>query len=276
MSRTLRTAILGVSVCLAAGSDPAAQAAARRVKRDFPQGTKCPVHLGPVAADDPLVFVAPGSAAHLTFVACDERAVPQVDPFSGLVDYQGAGIDLSIDDLIVVDRAVFNANRLPYAVPDPGVPDSGVPDSYRVDRSVQSCYLDNPPVVDVFRREAATARTSTMPLYERFDGSPRGWTLANAEFALESLDGPNGNEVDDTSQSPSLILARRLRDGSSGRLCSSATVRLSRMTPGREYVIDFSWFASGFVEAGQDILTVSIDRDPASPGGVARRVIRRP
>ena len=261
MWRLSRMVLVGLLVGLGLVAVSPGRASARSGKRDFPQGTKCPVHTGEVASNDPFVFVPQTPSVILTFVACDERAVPQVGPFG--VDYVGAGIDLSIDDLIVVDRAVFNANRLVYP--------QEVPDSYRVDRSTASCYLDNPPVTSVFRREAATVRTATMPLYERFDGVPRGWTLANARFALEDLDKANINEPNDTSQSPSLILARRQRDGAPGRLCSSASVRVSRMTPGREYVIDFSWYASGFAESGQDILTVSVAEDPRPPVGVTTR-----
>ena len=265
MSLLVRGVVIALLIGLPALSEGIVE---RGGKRDFPQGTKCPVHTGEVASDDPLVFVPQTPSVILTFVACDERAAPEVDDRGNVLGYNGAGIDLSIDDLVVVDRTVFNANRLAY-------PDE-VPDSYRMDRSTQSCYLDNPPVTSVFRREAATARTATMPLYERFDGSPRGWTLVNARFALEDKDSVNPNEPNDTSQSPSLILARRERERAPGRLCSTASVRLSRLTRGREYVIDFSWYASGFVESGQDILTVSVHGDPIPSGGVTNRSLPRP
>jgi hypothetical protein len=218
-------------------------------KRDFPQGTKCPVHTGEAASDDPLVFIARRPEATLTFLTCDDRG-----PESG-----ATGINLSIDDLIVVDRTVFNNNRLAY-------PDQ-VPDSYRVDRSTFSCYLDNPPVVDVFRRDAAHAPSRTMPLYERFEGTSRNWALVNASFAVEDKDFVNFNEPNDTSQSRSLILARSDRNGSPGSQCSMASVRLSGLARGRAYVVDFSWFASGFSEAGQDILTVALDDESLAPGG---------
>jgi hypothetical protein len=226
-------------------------------KRDFPQGTKCPVHTGTVGSGDPLVFVARRTEATLTFLTCDDRG-PQ---------FVGSGIDLSIDDLIVVDRAVWNANRLAY----PGE----VPDSYRVDRSTVNCYLDNPPVIDVFRRDAARAPSSTMPLYERFEGSSRNWALVNASFAVEDKDFVNGNEPNDTSQSRSLILARSERNGSPGSQCSMASVWLSGLGRGREYVVDFSWYASGFSDAGQDILTVAFDDESTAPARDRSPVVRK-
>jgi hypothetical protein len=224
-------------------------------KRDFPQGTKCPVHTGQAASDDPLVFTARRPEATLTFLTCDDRGP----------EFVGTGINLSIDDLIVVDRAVFNANRLTY-------PDQ-VPDSYRVDRSTASCYLDNPPVTSVFQREAARAPSRTMPLYERFEGSSKNWALVNASFAVEDKDFVNFNEANDTSQSRSLILARSARDGSPGSRCSMASVRLSGLARGRQYVVDFSWFASGFSDQGQDILTVAFDDESLTPSAGGSPVV---
>lgn len=254
MSRLGRVLVVALLLAVSAVSEGVT---GRGGKRDFPQGTKCPVHTGTVGSGDPLVFVAQRSEATLTFLACDDRG-PQ---------FVGSGIDLSIDDLIVVDRTVFNNNRLGY----PGQ----VPDSYRVDRSTASCYLDNPPVVDVFRREAAFAPSRTMPLYERFEGSSRNWALVNATFAVEDKDFENPNEPNDTSQSRSLILARSERNGAPGTQCSMASVWLSGLARGREYVVDFSWFASGFSDAGQDILTVALDDESIAPARDRSPVVRK-
>jgi hypothetical protein len=226
-------------------------------KRDFPVGTKCPVHTGTVGSDDPLVFVARRPEATLTFLACDDRAF----------GFGGSPIDLSIDDVIVVDRTVFNNNRLSY-------PDQ-VPDSYRVDRSTTSCYRDDPPVNNVFRRDAAHAPSRTMPLYERFEGSSRSWALVNASFEVEDKDAVNLDEPNDTSQSRSLILARSDRSGSPGNQCSMASTRLNGLVRGREYVVDFSWYASGFLDEEQEILTVAFDDESLLPGGSRSPVVRQ-
>ncbi len=263
MSRAGRVVVVGLAVGLGLAADSTGGVKARRCKRDFPTFSKCPVHTGEVASSDSLVFTAQRSNATLTFLACDDRFGAPPDGSSS--------IDLSIDDLIVVDRAFFNANLIPY----PGDRPEDL-EAYRVDRSTDACYNNNPPVAEVFRREAATAPSATMPLYERFEGSSRGWTLVNATFGLEDLDPPDDtNNPALNSRSRSLILARSQRDGQPGNLCSMASVRLSRLVRNREYVIDFTWFAAGFVDDGQDtgqyILTVAVDDESPVPSGPATR-----
>ena len=205
-------------------------------KRDFPNAAKCPVHTGPVASADTLVFVARHTTAILTFLACDDRGTDFVTP-----------LDISIDDLTVVDRAFFNAHQLPYA-------DKLV--EYGLD---DGCYAQT-PADTVFDRAAAKPRTWTMPLYESFEASPRGWTLVNAEVRPEDL----GNEA---TRSGSLILARAQRGGQQGHECSMASVRLTRLLRNREYVVDFSWLAAGF-DQDQDILTIAVDDDFPTLGGL--------
>ena len=161
MSRAGRVVVVGLAVGLGLAADSTGGVKARRCKRDFPTFSKCPVHTGEVASSDSLVFTAQRSNATLTFLACDDRFGAPPDGSSS--------IDLSIDDLIVVDRAFFNANLIPY----PGDRPEDL-EAYRVDRSTDACYNNNPPVAEVFRREAATAPSATMPLYERFEGCVEG------------------------------------------------------------------------------------------------------
>ena len=239
MSGSTRVAVLVLVVGLGMAGDSSGLAA-RRGKRDFPTFSKCPVHKGTVDGSDPFVFTASRPSAVLTFLTCDDRA------FGGGEAYLNR-IDVSIDDLIVVDIDVFNANRLAY----PGE----VPEDYRIERSTEACYSDANPVTSVFRRDVALARSRVLPLYERFEGAPRGWALVNASFALEDRD----TLYDPESQSSSLILARQERPTEPSNLCSMASVQLSGLVKDRQYVVDFSWFAAGFTEEGQDILTVVID-----------------
>lgn len=242
------------------------QSVLRRGKRDFPTFSKCPVHRGIVDATDPFVFTAASSSATLTFLTCDDRAFGGSEPY-------GSRIDVSIDDLIVVDLETYNANRLLYP--------AEVPVDYRVELEAGACYIGT-AVTDVFRRNAASPRSPVMPLYERFEGPPRGWTLANACFDLESRDTLFSPE----SQSRSLILARQLRSTDPDspcplastedpdNLCSMASVRVNRLVKGRKYVVDFAWFAAGFESEGQDILTLVVDDQQGTIDGRVRRPAR--
>jgi hypothetical protein len=227
----------------------AATASARDATRDFPKFAKCPVHLDallPGGADlNSLVFKASTPTADLTFLSCDDRA------------FAFESINLSIDDLVVIEREMFNTHRLDY-------PDQ-VPDSYKIAKtpigdSLPVCYQDDPVATVLDRSVLQRARKSFVPLFEDFEGDCRDWALINASVAKDPKDGDGYNPP---TSSRSLILARSERGAARGTSCSSASIKLRNLVKGREYVIDFSWFATGFEDAegsetGQNVLTVSV------------------
>jgi hypothetical protein len=149
---------------------------------------------------------------------------------------------VSIDDLRVVERTVFNdpANRLAFPVP-----------GYDA-----NCYFAT-PVATVFNPAAATPGTPAMPFFTDFSGRPTAWTLANARVDRETGDATN----------KSLILARSVRGGNPGALCSVASILVGGLTPGKEYVIDFSWFVGGISSEPEAVLDVVVDDNPAPPTG---------
>lgn len=229
-------------------------AIARDTKRDFPKFAKCPVHsdaLLPAGAGvNSLVFKASTPTADLTFLSCDDRA------------FASESINLSIDDLVVIEKALFNANRLAY-------PDQ-VPDSYKIAKTTIAddlpvCYQGDQVATVLNRSVLDRARKSFVPLFEDFEGDCRDWTLINASLGNDPKDG---DLFDPPTASRSLILARSDRNAARGTSCSSASIKLRNLVRGREYVVDFSWFATGFedqldanqvpVDGGQNILTVSV------------------
>lgn len=226
----------------------AIDAGARDAKRDFPKFAKCPVHLGALlpggAGLNSLLFKASTATANLTFLSCDDRA------------FASESINLSIDDLVVIEKEMFNANRLDY-------PDQ-VPDSYKIAKTnvdtLPVCYQDNPVATVLDRSVLHRARKSLVPLFEDFESDCRDWTLINASVGKDPKDGDLYNPP---TSSRSLILARAERNADRGTSCSSASIKLRNLVKDREYVIDFSWFATGFEDAdgsdtGQNVLTVSV------------------
>ena len=224
----------------------ATQASAREAGRDFPHGEHCPVHTpGPSADGDPFLFTATKTAALLTFLTCDNRSLtsPTEPP-------QGFLLDVSIDDLMVVERSVFNnpANRIPFA------------DAVSLFGYGSTCYGGDTgvAVTSVFDKRRRF-KNASVPFRENFEGRPHGWLLGNATFGVEGSD--QGNQ--------SLILARSSRpNGAKGNLCSVASVKVDHLVPGREYVLDFSWWVNHF---DQDVfstpvpaLTFFIDPVPAT------------
>jgi hypothetical protein len=227
----------------------ALDASARDATRDFPKFAKCPVHSDALLpggdALNSLVFQASTPTADLTFLSCDDRA------------FAFESINLSIDDLVVIEKNLFNANRLAY----PGE----VPDSYKIAKttigdSAPVCYQGNPVATVLDRSVLHRARKSFVPLFEDFEADCRDWTLINASIGKDPKDGDGFNPP---TSSRALILARSERNADRGTSCSSASIKLRNLVKGREYVIDFSWFATGFEDAdgsdtGQNVLTVSL------------------
>lgn len=237
-----RLELVGTAVALALGLASASDVqAAREAKREFPHSTRCPVHTpGPSPLDDPLVFTSAHGRARLTFLTCDDASSLSAGTPAG------HAVNVSIDDLRVVARSVFDepTNRLAFPVA-----------GYDA-----NCYFGF-PVESVFNPAAALPGSPAMPYFNDFSGSSNTWTLANAVFGRESGDATNR----------SLILARAVRgtppNTRPGDLCSVASVLVGGLTPGAEYVIDFSWWVGGTFSAGDPVLDVVVDDDPAPPSG---------
>lgn len=205
--------------------------AARDAIREFPQGYKCPVHLGKVQGPDPFTFEGTGPTAKLTFVACPDRG--------------GNDANVSIDHLVVVEKTVFNedTNRLSY--PD------GVSQKYGTGFGIALRYDDFPNypvcygfnddsspyhIVDsVFDRKASVAFTRRVPFLDEFETQRPGWRLHNSSIANEDQDH------DPNTSSGSLLVARK-----GTGTCSTSSVRIRNLVKTREYVVDFSWYVSDY------------------------------
>jgi hypothetical protein len=193
----------------------AATASARDATRDFPNGKFCPVHApGPVEDDaNPFSFRAPDKSALLTFATCYGRSA--LDEFGFPQSYF---LKVAIDDLIVVERSVFNdpKNRKDYT------DDDGQP-CYSGDTGVQ--------VLNVFDDNRRYLKAA-VPFREDFEGSRLDvWRFDNA------APGQSVNETDRSLQ----MSGPGLPDGA----CSVATVKVNHLVPGRYYVVDFVWRVDG-------------------------------
>jgi len=230
MLRFDRVGIVACVVGIAAlGLGP--HAAARDATRDYPHSQHCPIHTPGLALDgDPYLFKANRSNVRLTFVTCDGRAANIPNPTEASeYPWRGYALDVSIDDLMVVDRAVFNAekNRVSF---------SKAAKLFGYD---PTCYGSGGTLVDTVFDKSKRFKKSAVPFLEDFEGSARGWLLGNATFAKEQ--GDSGQ---------SLILSRSSRTATSEGSCSVASVNVDGLVPGREYVVDFSWWVKGFEVAG--------------------------
>jgi hypothetical protein len=241
MSPFGRVVVVALLLCLPAMSDGAA---GRDGKRDFPNFAKCPVHTGSAGQGDKLVFTAQYPSATLTFLACDYRGP----------DSEFSPLDLWIDDLMVVDRAYFNAHQVAFA-------------EKQAEYGFQADCYQGTPVDTVFDRRFTLPRTRTMPLVERFENGRRGWNLVNAQVKIATKGA--------APLSGALILADSALAGLPGSQRSMASVRLTNLTRGREYVVDFSWFAAGF-DQDQDILTVALDDGSPGSGAVTTQSLLLP
>jgi hypothetical protein len=240
--------LLGVAVLALCAAVVEARAP-RTAKRDYPQTARCPVHTGEAGPDDPFSFTATGRTVTITFLACDDRS--PADPFDPTFGIATA-LDASIDDLIVVDRDVFNAAENHLAYPD------AVPASYRLS---EGCYQDT-PVAWFFDRSKVAPFTEAMPFADDFETTTGRWTLGNATLEKEARDFR-----DDASGNRSLILARARRSADQrGDLCSFASVTVGGLVKDRAYVVDFSWWV-GELNAGmvknQPVLTVWLQDGPS-------------
>jgi hypothetical protein len=234
---TRRLFVVALLLGLPAMSDGAA---GRDGKRDYPNFARCPVHTGSLGPGGFLVFTAQYPSATLTFLACDYRGP----------DSEFSPLDLWIDDLLVVERTYFNDHQVPFA------------DKQQEYGFHDQCYQQT-PVQTVFDRGAALQGSRLMPLIERFEGGRRSWTLVNAEVKVPKRGFPG-------SLSGSLVLADSDLAGLPGGKRAMASIRLTNLVRNREYVVDFSWFASGF-DQDQDILTVALDDESPTAGRVMTR-----
>ena len=214
--------------------------AARDAIREFPTGEKCPVHFGPVANNDPLVFTAAGATAKLTFLTCSDRGT--TENFANF-DAEATNLNISLDRVMVVERTVFDNNRLLY--PTDFVANSQLALDYGI--AVQYppgpngvCY-NTTQVQTVFDHDSVGHFTKAMPFYDDFEGQPQAWELVNASIDVEGLDADRPGRIPPSTRSKSLILAREGPDQYSGT-CSSASIRVNNLIKTRQYVVDFSWF----------------------------------
>ena len=251
--RTKRWAlILAGTSAFAAGW---AEGGVRRVSRDFPHSALCPINQGwlvdvngdPVPPPGPpddssvrvrsvLVFTAPGPAALLRIEACDRSSALG----SAAASTDGDALKVAIDDFAVVRKDVWQ--RLQVARPGPiGTGDCYQDGSGGNTQSVGSIF--DPAVL----LSAVRAFTCDVPFADNFDSpatSQQRWVLDGAEL-----------------QNGQMLLANAVDafGTDNGRFqCSSASVRLSRLAQGRDYVVDFSWsvFGPGFNgETGEEGFT---------------------
>jgi hypothetical protein len=247
----MRTTALTIAILVCGGAS-ARRAAARENPRDFPNFTLCPIHLGwtvdeltgePVPGsqvrlrEPELVFVAEGRNAVITFAACDEA--PR--------DLDYGPVSVAIDDVSVVERAAYEQYQVATAP-------AGNRQTW--------CYFgnDTPELYDI-----SVGSVFAPPPDSRVRPFTRSWPFADhfnsaAQSAIywQFL----GAEVQDT---PGLGKVLVLAQGGFGpddrRQCGMARLRVGRLRPGIEYVVDFKWSVGG-VERGIRPLTTMIDTRP--------------
>jgi hypothetical protein len=166
---------------------------------------------------DELRFIAQAPVAAVRIEACDRSSALG----SAASSSNGDALRVGIDDFAIVQKDFWQQHHVPRAAP--------------IDPS--DCYNDgggqSKSVGSVFDRSSAQSSSCEMPFADSFDlAATQGrWVLDGAEFK-------NGR----------LLIADALDDlgDDNGRFqCSSATVRVGNLVPGRDYIIDFSWSVSG-------------------------------
>jgi hypothetical protein len=244
---------------------PIVRAVGRSNPRDFPDSTFCPFNLGfqvdpvtgvvtPTTRPARLTFTAEKAKAQITLVACDagltgEKRNP--DPLN--LDEQG--LDISVRNFAVVREDIYlNHQRIN---PDP---------------NQFSCNIsqdnDNPfantvgSVFDPSVAPAVAVNSKLVPFFDDFGNlatSNLNWKLDGAELVtLPFLNDPIDSSPPTTN---ALVLARGFTDVSRD-LCTSASVKVSRLKPDTFYVVDFRWSVSGIQNPPDVVMLTYVDTNP--------------
>jgi hypothetical protein len=268
MRRTRAAAVLAAVLIGLIAAAPAV-AVQRKMVRDFPQNTYCPIHFGKqVEADDEGKCVSvlltgptrvrtdpdlPGQEA-LTFTATAPTTFVTFSTCSnGTVLNPGAGAKL--DNFAVVRADVFRVQQIDRR--DPSVPP--VRRAPLGEFATGGCYQHNGTcqnlvgsVVEPALVSACGPANASCPFGDDFEDT----ALSHCRWRL------SGNaEIDGTTKE--LVLAR-VADPDPPPPCSGAVITVDNLTPGESYILDFDWRAEEIGQGGQGLITVDIGPPPST------------